>query len=242
MKQIQEVLDEYKIKGYNFENVAVVKSGKESTVYAAQHGQKIYALKIYTNPNIRSFSATDEYTAGKYFRKKSVRRAVNKKTKFARRHLFKSWVRREFYLLGQLAEMGANTPEVFEYTDSTVLMQFIGDGTRSAPRMLDVELTKKEAESAFETILKNIEIFLKLGIVHSDLSFYNILWWQNQPWIIDVPQAIDIRENPNKDLLLKRDLDTVIKSFRKYFEVDVNEIYSRFQLVKPTYTNNTNDN
>jgi RIO kinase 1 len=81
-----------------------------------------------------------------------------------------------------------------------------------------------------ESILEDIQIFLRFGIIHSDLSGFNILWWKDQPWIIDLPQAVDIRQNPNSMMLLKRDLENIINFFSKYFEVDREEIFERFNV------------
>lgn len=166
---------------------------------------------------------------GKYFRNPSERKAVLKQNKAGKRMLHKGWVRREFFLLQKLYEMGTNVPKVYEWSPESILMDFIGD-EYVAPRLVDVELTQKQAELAFEVVLKDIKLMLDCGIIHSDLSAYNILWWQNKPWIIDLPQAIDIRQHPNRNELLKRDLDNIILYFSKYFEINSTSIYQRFNL------------
>src|SRR6266498_373438 len=108
-------------------------------------------------------------------------------------------------------------------------MAFIGE-KEIAPRLVDAELTEKQAREAFEQVLKDIQILLDCGVVHSDLSSYNILWWRQKPIIIDSPQAVDIRQNPNKNELLKRDLDNIINYFEKYFKINKERIYKKFNL------------
>lgn len=109
-------------------------------------------------------------------------------------------------------------------------MEFIGHD-QVAPRLIDIELDNTFACSALESILKNVEVLLECGVVHGDLSAYNILLWQGKPWIIDLPQAVDIRRNPHKDELLKRDLDNVMHYFLDKCEFSQEDIYKRFHLV-----------
>jgi RIO kinase 1 len=89
-------------------------------------------------------------------------------------------------------------------------MEFVGENLRAAPRLVDVKLSKEEADEVQKRVLNNINIFLEFGIVHGDLSEYNILWWKQEIYIIDFPQAIDIRNNPQKDMLIRRDIDNVL--------------------------------
>ena len=143
--------------------------------------------------------------------------------------LHQGWIRREFFLLKKLHEMGANVPEVYDWTPESILMEFIGDD-EIAPRLIDVELTKKQAIMAFEAVLKAVKLMLECGVVHSDLSAYNILWWQDKPWIIDLPQAIDMRQNLNRTELLKRDLNNLTAYFSRYFAINDQEIYRKFEV------------
>ena len=227
-EDLTRIIEEYGKKGIDLEIGRKIKTGKEAEIYQVKVGSDTHALKIYKNPNFRSFHDNLDYVAGKYYRKPSIRKAVRKRSKFGKRFLHKAWVRREAYLLSKLKEFGANVPEVVDFTPNSVLMELIGEGSNLAPRLIDIELTVEEAREAFETVLKHIELFLECGIVHGDLSAYNILWWNNQPYVIDLPQALDIRDNPNKDKILKRDTDNVISYFQKYFAIEPEKIYKRF--------------
>lgn len=197
MINLERILNDYEKKNYHLRNPAEVKSGKEATVFLVFFQGKPLALKVYIDPEVRSFQNNLTYVEGKYFRSPSERKAVLKKNKAGKRLLHKGWIRREFYLLQKLYNEGVNVPKVYEWTDESILMESIGD-EEIAPRLIDVELTESQAKVAFEKIIQDIKIMLNLGIVHSDLSAYNILWWKDQPWIIDLPQAIDIRQHPNK--------------------------------------------
>lgn len=229
MIDLEKILNDYENKKYHLQNPRQVKSGKEATVFVVSFQEKPLALKVYIDPEVRSFKNNQSYLEGKYFRSPSERKAVLKQNKAGKRMLHQGWIRREFHLLDKLHGMGATVPKVYEFTSESILMEFIGN-EYVAPRLIDIEITAKQAKEAFEAILKNIELMLECGVVHSDLSAYNILWWQNRPWIIDLPQAIDIRQNPNKDTLLKRDLDNVINYFEGYLDISENEVYQRFNL------------
>lgn len=230
MIDLEKILNDYENKHYHLQNPHQVKSGKEATVFVVSFQGKPLALKVYIDPEVRAFKNNQTYLEGKYFRSPSERKAVLKQNKVGKRMLHKSWIRREFFLLQKLHQMGANVPKVYEWSSESILMDFIGD-EYVAPRLIDTELTPEQARESFEAVLKDVELMLECGIVHSDLSAYNILWWKDKPWIIDLPQAVDIRQNPNKEDLLKRDLNNIINYFNKYLEINANNVYKRFDLI-----------
>jgi|CXWL01.1.fsa_nt_gi RIO kinase 1 len=229
MIDLESILKDYESKGYHLKNPREVKSGKEATVFVVQSDDKSLALKVYRNPEHRSFRDNLAYLEGRYFRKSSERKAVLKNSRFGRGMLHKKWVSREYYLLGKLFNLGADVPKVYDCNSESILMEFIGDNL-VAPRLIDVELDKNQASATFRSILNDIKLFLDVGIVHSDLSAYNILWWNQKPFIIDLPQAIDIRQNPNREILLKRDLDNLISYFSRFTPIDKESIYKEFDL------------
>lgn len=216
---IDEILQEYKGKGFLLDYIREVRSGKEATVHLVNLNGRTLALKVYKDPEERTFQNNSIYLEGKHFKNLSERKAILKKNKFGKGLLHTTWIKREFYLLRKLKELGVTVPGVVESTSTSMLMQFIGD-IEAAPRLIDVKLTPDQARRALEVILKDMALLLEYGIVHGDLSAYNLLWWQDKPYIIDLPQAIDIRNNPNKTMLLKRDLDNIVKYFNKIITVD----------------------
>lgn len=230
MAGLESLLEEYKLKGYDLVYLRPVKSGKEATVHVVSCGDRKLALKVYIAPEFRAFQDIRIYFEGRFFRKPSIRKAIRKRSRFGKRFLHGSWVRREFFLLAKLAKAGADIPEVLDWTPTSVLMQFVGERLDPAPRLIDVRLAPDEAKNLLETLLKNVELFLETGIVHGDLSAYNVLWWNHKPFIIDFPQAVDLRCNPHRGELLKRDLDYLVAYFGRFITVDPAEIHSRFHV------------
>lgn len=230
MIDFSKLLTEYSKKNYHLLNPREVKSGKEATLYLVTWNNKDVALKVYANPEHRSFQTMSNYIAGKYHRNPSERKAVLKKAKYGRRLIHRSWVQREFHMLQKVRQAGATVPEVYECSENSILMEFIGSDGQAAPRLIDITLTKTQADQSLKLLLKDIQIFLQCGIIHGDLSPYNILWWNDKPVIIDIPQAIDIRENPNKDKILARDIFNLLQYFKKFTQVDEKTIYSDLNI------------
>jgi RIO kinase 1 len=225
-----DVIKEYNKKGYHFIDPIEVRSGKEATVFEAQGTDKIYALKIYTDLEMRSFKHTEDYLEGKFVKSHSLKRGISRGSSFAKKAVHENWVKREYVLLKKLYELGAGVPAVYDWTATSILMDFIGDKNNPAPRLVDVTISKDVAKKYFHSVLHFITIALEAGIVHSDLSAYNILVWEDEIFIIDLPQAVDIRQSPNVEKLLRRDIDNVVSYFKKYIEIDTEEIYASFGL------------
>jgi RIO kinase 1 len=99
-------------------------------------------------------------------------------------------------------------------------MEYIGDATMPAPRMSEIVVPEALADETLGIILEHTELFLRNGIIHGDLSPFNILWWKNKPYFIDFPQAVDVRESKRVYSLLKRDIQNVMKPFG-YDEVEI---------------------
>lgn len=229
MINLGKILKDYEKKNYILQNPKQLRQGKEATVFVVSSQGKPLALKVYIDPKFRAFQNDQAYTEGKFYRKLSERRAVARGNKFAKSLLHKNWVRREFFLLEKVAKLGAIVPKVYDWTPESILMEFIGDDY-VAPRLVDIQLDNTTSKPVLNSILQDVEQLLECGVVHGDLSAYNILWWKNKPWIIDLPQAIDIRRNPHKEKLLKRDLDNVMHYFFGRCEFSREEIYKRFGL------------
>jgi RIO kinase 1 len=131
-------------------------------------------------------------------------------------------------MLKKLFDLGAKIPKPIMQIDDAILMELLGDEDSIAPRLSDVRLSAEEAQEALSEVLENVDIFWDSGIVHADLSAFNILWWQSHPYIIDFPQAVDVRTHPDAQQLLQRDLKNVIQYFRKYIEIDEKNIAQKF--------------
>jgi RIO kinase 1 len=200
-----------------------IKSGKEATVVLVEISGQFRCLKVYNRLSMAT-KADNVYLSGKWFKESSVRKSITKGNKFSQDLLKKLWIKREFYLLKKLFQKGANLPEVFDYNSNSIMMEYLGTLDLAAPIIKDVDFSPILAKSTFDEIIESIKIFLKNGIVHADLSEFNILWWQDKPFIIDFPQAVDIRSNPNYRILLKRDVENMVSFFSKWISIDKEKV------------------
>ncbi|HEY1835207.1 MAG TPA: RIO1 family regulatory kinase/ATPase [Candidatus Saccharimonadales bacterium] len=187
-----------------------LQSGKEADLWLVETQEKPYVLKVYVGTQL---STRATYTEGQWIREASLRKAIKQKSKVGKNLQQRLWTKREYHLLKKLYEQGAIVPEVFACTDNAILMQYLGNEQQPAPRLIDVALGKPIKRQTLSKIEQTIQLLLDNGIVHGDLSPYNVLWWDDKPWIIDFPQAVDIRHNPNWRELYERDL----RNIRKYF-------------------------
>jgi len=223
---LEETIKDFNSKNLYFEVLNVVKSGKEAVVYRVSINNDLYALKLYKNVKVRSFKNTQEYVANKYIRSPNLRRAVALKNAIGTEFMQKGWVKREFVMLSKLYDTGCNIPKPVAFSNNALIMEFVGDKNQPAPNLKNVEFTPDQAKESFELVLENMRRFIDCGIVHSDLSEYNILWWENMPFIIDFPQSVHIKENPNAREMLKRDVHNVCKFFGRFTPLNEDEIFS----------------
>ncbi len=197
-----------------------MKSGKEATVYCCQAhpstGVELLAAKVYRSRNNRGFKNDAIYQEGRLILDGHVRRAVQNKSRFGREAQFGIWIDYEFAALQALYKAGADIPKPYARSSSAILMEYLGDLQQAAPSLQGVELSRNEAYSAFDRLMRNIELWLANNYVHADLSAYNVLYWQNQVRIIDFPQAVDPRFNPNARTLLTRDIDNICRYIARY--------------------------
>jgi len=226
---LQIIFDQVKKLGQEMEISSVIKSGKEATVYRVFLNGELVAMKVYKNPEERDFKNASRYLEGKNYLKPSHRKAVAKGNRFSKKLKYENWVKREFFLLEKLYKLGAKIPKPILQIESAIFMELLGDAENAASRLCEVELTKKEAEKAFRSVIETVLIFWNFGIVHADLSEYNILWWHKEPYIIDFPQAVDKRTHPNPSELLVRDLKNITRFFGKFIEIDFEEVVGRFE-------------
>lgn len=229
MQNLDYIFEQAQKLNHKIEVVSNIKSGKEATVYKVMLDGSLVAMKVYKKPEERNFKNTGAYLLGKYYRRPSQRRAVEKNNKFAKKLKHENWVKREFFMLQKLFDSGATIPKPILQIDDAIFMELLGDKNIVAPRICDVELEKSEAKKAFDSIPKSVETFWDFGIVHADLSEFNILWWKFQPYIIDFPQSVDRRMHPNPREILDRDLRNIVKYFSRYIDIDSEEIKKKFE-------------
>ena len=217
---VQEALEHFFTEGLITEVLHLVKSGKEATVYCCQAhpstGVELLAAKVYRSRNNRGFKNDAIYQEGRRILEGHVRRAVQNKSRFGREARFGMWIDYEFAALNALYKAGADTPRPLARSSSAILMEYLGDRQQAAPHLQSVELAKNEVYPVFDRLMRNIELWLANNYVHADLSAYNVLYWQEQVRIIDFPQAVDPRFNPNARSLLTRDIENICHYMTRY--------------------------
>ncbi len=217
---IQAALDPFFTEGLITEVLHVVKSGKEATVYCCQAhpatGVDLLAAKVYRSRNNRGFKNDAIYQEGRLILEGHVRRAVQNKSRFGREAQFGMWLDYEFTALNALYKVGADIPRPLMRSGNAILMEYLGNRQEPAPALQDVELAKNKVRPVFDCLMRNIELWLANNYVHADLSAYNVLYWQDQVKIIDFPQAVDPRFNPNALSLLTRDIENICRYVAGY--------------------------
>ena len=116
----------------------------------------------------------------------------------------------------QLHEHGVNVPKAIAVNGISIIMEFIGDEYGNpSPRISDLKMEKDEAEEAFRQSVQNLKLIVRSGKVHGDYSTFNILWHNGKAVVIDFPQVIEFKNNPNANVFLERDVNSLCKSFMK---------------------------
>lgn len=221
---LDETIEQLEKKNHSIKVLSIIKSGKEAMVYKVLFDNLVAALKLYKNRGIRSFRNIDPYIKGKFVKSPNMRKAILQKNKVGKDFVQKGWVKREYNMLSKLYDVGCSLPKPLEFTTNALVMEYLGDEINVAPIIKSIELSGDEARVSFDIVIKNMQLFLDNGIVHSDLSEFNILYWKDKPYIIDFPQSVNIKENPNAEQMLLRDCHNVCKYFSKFIEVDEQKV------------------
>lgn len=209
-----------------------VKSGKEATVYCCRahpaSGAALFAAKVYRDREQRTFRNDAVYREGRPLLDKRAQRALEKGSATGQRMQFASWLGFEWETLGLLHATGADVPKPIARGERAILMEFAGDEEGVAQPLSNVELNAAEARALFGQVMRNIELFLARNRVHADLSPYNILYHAGRLVVIDFPQAVDPRFNPNARDLLLRDIGNVCRYFARFgVQADAEAITAR---------------
>src|SRR3989338_3129525 len=172
--------------------VGQLMSGKEAEVYVVECGDELRCAKVYKTANNRTFRHRTQYTEGRKVRNSRRGRAMEKKSKFGRDEQEESWQHTEVQALCQVAEAGVHVPKTYAFLDGVLIMELIVDAeSNPAPRLNDVKLTPEQAKEYHQRLIQDVVRILCVGIIHSDLSEFNILLGKDGPIIIDLPQVVD---------------------------------------------------
>ena len=192
-------------------------SGKEATVYVVRCGDDVRCAKVYKEANKRSFRQSVDYTEGRKVKSSRQSRAMEKGSKFGRKAQEEAWQSAEVDALYRLAAAGVRVPKPFNFYEGVLLMELVTDANgNAAPRLNDVELTAEQARIYHRALIQEVVRMLCAGIVHGDLSEFNILLSQDGPVIIDLPQAVDAAGNNQAKGMLERDVDNLASYFGRF--------------------------
>ncbi len=192
-------------------------SGKEATVYVVRCGDDVRCAKVYKEANKRSFRQSVDYTEGRKVKNSRQSRAMEKGSKFGRKAQEEAWQSAEVDALYRLADAGVRVPKPYNFYEGVLLMELVTDANgNAAPRLNDVIFTAEEARKHHSTLIKEVVRMLCVGIVHGDLSEFNILMSSDGPVIIDLPQAVDAAGNNHAKDMLERDVGNLSAYFGRF--------------------------
>jgi RIO kinase 1 len=192
-------------------------SGKEATVYVVRSGESIRCAKVYKDAKQRSFKNAVSYTEGRKVKNSRQARAMEKGTRYGRQMQEELWQNAEVDALFRLANAGVRVPQPYICTDGVLLMELVTDAEGGvAPRLNDVELTPERARECHAYLINQVVRMLCAGIIHGDLSEYNILMATEGPVIIDLPQAVDAAGNNEARPMLLRDVQNLAVYFGQF--------------------------
>ncbi|MCL4134872.1 UNVERIFIED_CONTAM: hypothetical protein GTU68_059187 [Idotea baltica] len=192
-------------------------SGKEASVYIVRSGDKIQCAKVYKEIEQRSFKQAVAYREGRKVKNSRRARAMEKGSKFGRDEQEKVWQNAEIDALYKLSEADVRVPTPYGCFDGVLLMELVTDDEGSvAPRLNDITLTKEQALRDHDLMIQYVTRMLCVGIVHGDLSEFNVLVDHLGPVIIDLPQAVDASANNNAKWMLERDVNNMTTYYGQY--------------------------
>jgi RIO kinase 1 len=209
--------------------LAQVKGGKEASVYRCQAHPRLdvelLAAKVYRPRQFRNLRNDALYREGRALlsagggaiprRDRRAALAVQKKTEFGAKLLHTSWLMHEYKTLERLHQAGAAVPRPLAANENTILMTYYGDAHRAAPTLNEVTLPPDEAAPLFDEVLRNVRLMLEQGLVHGDLSAYNLLYWNGKVVLIDFPQGTSHHANQSAHFILARDVRRVCEYFAR---------------------------
>ena len=192
-------------------------SGKEAMVFVVICGDEVRCAKVYKEANKRSFRQSVDYTEGRKTKNSRQARAMQKGSKYGRESQEAAWQSAEVDALYRLANAGVRVPTPYNFYEGVLLMELVtGDDGNAAPRLNDVELSATTAREYHAFLIEQVVKMLVAGIVHGDLSEFNILVGTQGPVIIDLPQAVDAAGNNHAKDMLVRDVTNLANYFGQF--------------------------
>lgn len=222
-KRLEPLLEDGLIDGV----VRQLMSGKEATVFVVVCGDEVRCAKVYKEANKRSFRQAVDYTENRKTKNSRQARAMAKGSKYGREMQEAAWQSAEVDALYRLAAAGVRVPTPYNFHEGVLLMELVADADgNAAPRLNDVSFTEAEALAHHQTLIGEVVRMLCAGVVHGDLSEFNILVAADGPVIIDLPQAVDAAGNNHAQAMLTRDVNNLRTYFGQFAPALLNTQYA----------------
>jgi len=192
------------------EVIRSLKSGKEAPVYLVRSGAHTRCAKVYRDMRQRSFQKRARYQEGRKVRGSRQARAIGKSTRFGRKEQEAQWKNAEVDALYKLVAAGVRVPKPYGYFNDTLIMELVTDAAGDpAPRLGEVDLSHETAREYHRFLVQQIVLMLSIGLIHGDLSEFNVLVGSAGPVIIDLPQAVNAAGNNGALAMLERDVNNI---------------------------------
>jgi RIO kinase 1 len=192
-------------------------SGKEATVYTVRCGSEVRCAKVYKEAAKRSFKKATHYQEGRKVRNSRRARAMEKGSKYGRKQQEETWQNAEVDALYLLANAGVRVPKPYGCFDGVLLMELVTDDSGAvASRLGDVSMSAEQALEDHAMVMHYVVLMLCAGIVHGDLSEFNVLVDDYGPVIIDLPQAVDASANNHAEAMLERDVNNMTQYYGQF--------------------------
>ena len=212
-KRIQPLIED----GIIDEVISQLMSGKEATVFIVRCGNEIRCAKVYKDAAKRSFKKAAQYQEGRKVRNSRRARAMEKGSRFGRAEQEDIWQNAEVDALYRLAEIGVRVPKPYGCFDGVLLMELVTDDDGVvAPRLNDVSMSAEQAIEDHTLVMHYVKLMLCAGLVHGDLSEFNVLVDDYGPVIIDLPQAVFAASNNNAKKMLQRDVENMTNYYAQF--------------------------
>ena len=218
-------------------------SGKEAEVFLVTVGGELRVAKVYKEAHNRTFKNRAEYTEGRKVRNSRDQRAMQKRSRYGRAQDEASWRSTEVDMIYRLHAAGVRVPTPYNFIDGVLVMEMIADAEGDpAPRLAEVSLDRDEAGRVFDRLLAEVVRMLCAGVVHGDLSDFNVLMAADGPVLIDFPQSVDAAGNQNARRLLLRDVANLERFLSRFvpghrpraFAEEMWDLYARSLLTPET--------
>jgi RIO kinase 1 len=194
-----------------------LKSGKEATVYVVRTGSQVRCAKVYRDMGQRSFQKRAQYQEGRKVRGSRQARAMSKSTRFGRKEQESAWKNAEVDALYKLVAADVRVPKPYGYFNDVLIMELVTDAAgHPAPRLGEVDLSPELAREYHGFLIRQIVRMLSLGLIHGDLSEFNVLVGPDGPVIIDLPQAVNAAGNNNAFAMLERDVNNIRNTLGRF--------------------------